>query len=59
MIFFLSKDLKNFKINPFSQIGKAENVKAAQDALLLRARSNSEAALGKFEYYFEKISFVF
>lgn len=26
--------------------GKAENVAAAQAALLLRARSNSEAALG-------------
>jgi len=30
-------------------MGKAENVKAAQDALLLRAKSNSEAQLGQFK----------
>jgi len=29
--------------------GKAENVKAAQDALLERAKANSEATLGKYQ----------
>ena len=29
--------------------GKSENVKAAQDALKVRAKANSEAALGKYK----------
>lgn len=29
--------------------GKTENVKAAQDALITRAKANSEATLGKYE----------
>jgi len=28
--------------------GKDENIKAAQDALILRAKANSEATLGKY-----------
>ena len=29
--------------------GKTENIKAAQDALLARARANSDAQLGKYQ----------
>lgn len=45
--FSYGRALQNTAVKTWA--GKAENVKAGQDALLVRAKANGEAQLGKYQ----------
>lgn len=46
LTFSYGRALQNTVVKTWA--GKTENIKAAQDALLVRAKANSEAQLGKY-----------